>query len=53
MRIDYVNRPDISGKPTEQALQILSDKLGDTMIKVMELNNAIEDLKTQIMMLRG
>jgi hypothetical protein len=53
MRIDYVNRPDISGKPTEQALQILSDKLGDTMVKVMELNNAIEDLKTKIMTLRG
>lgn len=51
-KYDHVNRADITGKTTQQALEILCDKLNDTMVLVMLLNNEIMDLKSQIERLR-
>ena len=52
MKISHVNLPDISGKPTQRALEILCQKLSDTMKLVIKLNNQVEDLKDEIASLK-
>lgn len=47
-QISHVNLPNISGKTTDQALQILCAALGDAIVKIMELNNEVEELRVKI-----
>jgi len=48
MKIDIINKPDITGKSPQDALSELSKKLGDTMELVVRLNNEVEDMKAEI-----
>jgi hypothetical protein len=53
MRIDQVSGPRIHGKKPEEAVKILAGFCHETAIRVMQLNNQIEDLKDQVAQLRA
>ena len=48
MRIDIVSMPNIEGKKPEESIKLLYNHCREVAVKVMELNNTLEDLKRKV-----